>query len=1383
MPVEKNTVAISIYGHSIRALVDTGASISCVSSDLIPKLGINPSQLSPSNVRDAVAVGGERHASLGAISLPISFDGPLISHTFHVFQSFNHPLILGLDFLNQNDGIFNAENCTLYLRDPDDNTAFSIDTNTGFARVLNTTSIPPNSVVSVQVFITNIPKHKTVLLEPCAQLPQCSLAGAKCLVENTGKAFMQIINPSNKPIRLNATTPIASASIVNEKTIYSLDTPLTISKQNTNSQSKDPIHFDLQHTSLSDVEKDLLTSFLSKHRAVFATDLHELGEAKTQPHRIDTGDAHPIRQRFYRQSPHVNAEMNRQIEEMLSTGIIEESSSMWQSPVVMVKKKNGQLRFAVDYRKLNAVTKQFTFPLPRLEDVFDTIGSSQAKLFSTLDLASGFWQIPMDSDTKHKSAFVTPSGVYQWKRMPFGLVNAPASFQALMTQVLRGLNWKTCLVYVDDILVFSNSFKEHLQHLEQIFTRLTEAGLTLKPSKCAFALSSVKYLGHVLTKDGVQVDVSKTDTVRSFPIPRNQKELRSFLGLCNYYRKFVKGYSRITNPLTALLCKDTPFTWTEECQSAFDKLRTALTTSPVLAYPDHNKPFTLTTDASGSAIGYILGQTDSTGIERVIAYGGRSLNQHERKYPVSEKEGLAIVEGIKTYHVYLASQPFKIFTDHAALKWLNNVKHSTGRLARWAVLLQGYKYEIHYKPGKKNEVADALSRRPYPETSESLPESEDVIPSADVSSLESNKVFYETTFFYKRSEDSIVSETTSHTACVCAIDTNPSIAELQQDCPDFGPMYKYFKNDELPSEKSNREKLLSESNFYVFLDNVLYHYYQPRSKRARHPDNYVKQLAVPRCLREDVLRSYHDSLAGGAHFGFERTYRAIQLKYYWPGMYQNVADYVRSCDQCQCAKKSTQNTHAPLVNMPVTKPFNRIHMDILGPVTKTSKGHKYILLVVDSFSIWPEAFPLKTQDSKEIATVLFREIFARYGAPRTLITDRGQNFMSKLVTAVCELFQVTRHHTSSYHPQTNAACERMNSTIAQCIRTYINEDQDNWTELLPGILMALRMSPSTQSSDLSPHQILFGSEMELPFDTSVIPKDGMNQDAKTHVENLIKHLKVVENIATDNIRNAQQRQKAQYDKTAVNKEFRVGEWVLLHNTKVRKGLSPKFTKPWDGPFYIARQGSNNTYKIIRCSNNKALKSHIHANRLKPYNNPAHRQHLDPPPDAEIIDDTHLPPDNYANEQHVNPNPNNIQDATANNDATQPLQAPGDQPPTPTQPNNSGAPNPVPPDAPQGKNSSQPPSSQPEIHPPDALTGEDTQPTPSQTSDDNIGYVEKLIRYRYQKGKKYFLVKWIGYREKTWEPEDNINPALIQKYLIDKTQTGQARKRKKRSCFN
>lgn len=375
----------------------------------------------------------------------------------------------------------------------------------------------------------------------------------------------------------------------------------------------------------------------------------------------------------------------------------------------MVRKKNGQLRIAVDYRKLNAFTKQFAFLLLCLEDVFDTIWTTQA-IFFTLDHASGFWQLPMDEETKQKSAFITP--VYQWMRIPFGLVNAPASFQALMKHVLQELDWKTCLVCVNDILIFSNSFNNHLRYLDDIFRRLQSAGLTLKPSKCYFSLPEVKYFWHVLTKDGVKADVSKTDAVQSFPTPKNQKELGSFLGLCNYNRRFVKGYSKITSPITILLSKDEEYVLTDKCQIAFNRLKTALTIPPVLAHPDQTWQFTFTTDASGTAIGYILGQKDIHGRERVIVYGGRSLNKHERKYPISERERLAIIEGIKS----LCVPSYKIYTDHAALKWLQNVEQSTGRLARWAKLLQGYSYEILFKAGKKNEVADALSRRTYPET-------------------------------------------------------------------------------------------------------------------------------------------------------------------------------------------------------------------------------------------------------------------------------------------------------------------------------------------------------------------------------------------------------------------------------------------------------------------------------------------------------------------------------------------------------------------------------------------------------------------------------------------------------------------------------------------
>ena len=273
-----------------------------------------------------------------------------------------------------------------------------------------------------------------------------------------------------------------------------------------------------------------------------------------------------------------------------------------------------------------------SFPLPRLECVFDTIGESQAQIFSSIDLFSGFWQIKMDEDTSHKAAFITRNGVYEWLRLPFGLNNSPISFQMIMTQVLRGLNWKFVLVYVDDTLVFSKDFEQHLNHLEQVFNRLRDSNLTLKPSKCEFAMKEVKYLGHIISKHGVQVNPSKTDAISSFPVPKTQKQVKSFLGMCGFYRKFVESYSKIAAPLNMLLKKEyeKKIFWSAECQDSFDKLKQALLSAPILAYPDMNKPFMLTCDASKTAIGFVLGQMDSQGREHVIAYGGRSLSKAEQ---------------------------------------------------------------------------------------------------------------------------------------------------------------------------------------------------------------------------------------------------------------------------------------------------------------------------------------------------------------------------------------------------------------------------------------------------------------------------------------------------------------------------------------------------------------------------------------------------------------------------------------------------------------------------------------------------------------------------------------------------------------------------------
>ena len=333
----------------------------------------------------------------------------------------------------------------------------------------------------------------------------------------------------------------------------------------------------------------------------------EIGKTSLYKHKIETVQgAKPVRKQFYRTSPEASKEIRKHVDEMLQNDIIQPSNSKWHSPVVLVKKKNGQTRFACDYRALNKITVPMSFPLPHIETVFDSIGDAKAQIFTNLDFKSAFWQVEMSQGSRHKAAFITQEGVYEWKRMPFGLMNAPISFQTLMSGVLRELSFKSVLVYIDDVLIYSRDFDSHLKDLSLVFQRLRQAGLTLEPSKCHFAVKQLKFLGHVISKNGVEVDPEKTRIVSEFPVPRKQKHVRSFLGMANYYRRFIQNFSKIASPLYALLKKDIPFKWTESCQNSFDKLKNALLSAPILSYPDPVKKFVLTCDASDNAIGYYL---------------------------------------------------------------------------------------------------------------------------------------------------------------------------------------------------------------------------------------------------------------------------------------------------------------------------------------------------------------------------------------------------------------------------------------------------------------------------------------------------------------------------------------------------------------------------------------------------------------------------------------------------------------------------------------------------------------------------------------------------------------------------------------------------------
>jgi hypothetical protein len=447
---------------------------------------------------------------------------------------------------------------------------------------------------------------------------------------------------------------------------------------------------------------------MKEYEDIFVKDKKELGRTGITKHKIDTGNHEPIKQRAYRAIGERRKVIEEETRKMKERDVIEDGYGPWASPVVLIPKKNGEIRFCIDYRKLNGITKKDNHPLPRIDDMLDTFNGSE--WFTTLDLASGYWQVEMNKEDKEKTAFITHEGLYQWKVMPFGLCNAPATFQRLMHKVLGNLIYTKAPVYIDDINVHSKSFNQHIEDLREVFGKLRKAKLKLRPDKCNFCYREIKFLGHIVGKDGIKVDQDKIKKVREFPKPENVSELRGFVGLASYYRKFIKDFSKITKPLTKLFQKDLEYVWRKEQEESFEALKEKLTTAPVLAYPDFEKEFTLYTDASGYALGAVLSQKGEDGKERVIEYASKGLTKAEQNYSTTELECYAIVWAIEEkFHHYLINKKFKVVTDHYALKWLqtNALK---GRRARWILKLQPYDFEIIHKEGRKHKNADALSR-------------------------------------------------------------------------------------------------------------------------------------------------------------------------------------------------------------------------------------------------------------------------------------------------------------------------------------------------------------------------------------------------------------------------------------------------------------------------------------------------------------------------------------------------------------------------------------------------------------------------------------------------------------------------------------------------
>ncbi|GBN45947.1 Retrovirus-related Pol polyprotein from transposon 297 [Araneus ventricosus] len=693
----------SICGIPCLMLVDTGANVTLVRTDLAQKLKGNFIYTAPNiSLKTATGEKAEIHGKLDAT---IECGSRKFQHKIYV-ADITDPCILGLDFLQKFNFMVDLEKNEIRTGGEEIPLFSASAENSKLCSVLakEKTIIPARSECLIQGVPEASGKFRYAVTDFPSQVSQKGVLVAATLVDLKKEAIpVRVLNLDHKPKTIDKGAVIATR----EPVVDIVARPQEFSE----SLRLPSILENLE--GLNEEQRTAVKELLQEFQNLFSTSDSDVGRCNMTQHRINTGNHPPIKQYPRRLPLAKKEEAERLVKEMVDNGIIEESSGPWASPIVLVKKKDWSTRFCVDYRKLNEITIKDSYPLPRIDDTLDALNGSQ--WFSTLDLKSGYWQVEIQPEDKEKTAFTTGQGLWQFKVMPFGLCNTPATFERLMETVLRGLTSEACLVYLDDIIIVGRTFQEHLNNIRKVFQRLQKANLKLSPKKCRFFRKEVSYLGHIISADGVKTDPEKTKAVVDWPRPETVHDLRSFLGLCTYYRRFVRNFSAIARPLHKLTEARSNFNWTEECEKSFNNLKQALITSPVLTYPRTDKEFILDTDASNEGIGAVLSQKIGNE-ECVIAYFSKSLGKPERNYCVTRKELLAIVKSIEHFHHYLYGRKFLLRTDHASLRCLLNFREPEGQIARWIQRLQEYDFEIQHRKGTSHGNADALSRRPCKES-------------------------------------------------------------------------------------------------------------------------------------------------------------------------------------------------------------------------------------------------------------------------------------------------------------------------------------------------------------------------------------------------------------------------------------------------------------------------------------------------------------------------------------------------------------------------------------------------------------------------------------------------------------------------------------------
>lgn len=906
---------------------------------------------------------------------------------------------------------------------------------------------------------------------------------------------------------------------------------------------------DDEGTHLNPAERNALAEVLVKHVQVF-----EAGGGPTPyaEHRIETGNHPPIAVPPYRLNPTKKELMKQEIDKMLDDDVIEECESAWCSPALMVPKPDGSIRFCVDYRRVNAITKSDAYPMPRIDELLQS--TKRNCFMSSLDLRSSYWQVSVQESDRDKTAFVCPLGTYRFKKMPFGLKNAPATFQRLIDRLrsCAALKDVTVLAYLDDLLVISEGFHQHLQDLDMVLNRLKEFNLHVNRKKCAFARENVRYLGHVITQEGISADPQKISAVLEMKEPTNLKHLRTFLQTCSWFRKFIPNFSKVAEPLTRLTRKSQVWIWGPEQSQAFNDLKQLLTSAPVLVQPDFNSPFILRTDASNYALGAVLLQGEGNHQERPIEYASRLLNNAERNYSTTEREALAVVWAVERFRAYLDGQPVVIGSDHQPLRWLLSLKSPTGRLVRWALKLQSFDIKFEYTPGKSNVIADTLSRP-------------------------------------------ICSSETRDSCGICSIICDlpaKSTDQLRQEQLSDPEVMKIVKELEGTDEVASRRW---NERGYLINRGVLYRH---------NPDSESEspQLVIPADQVISILKELHDSSLAG-HPGIDRTYYKVAQLYYFTGMRRIITDYVKACIHCQRYKASNAKPSG-LLQTPVMNQRNEVlAIDLFGPLPEGDQGERWILLVEDTATRWTELYALKDATADACARILMEEYFMRFGLPRRVISDNGVQFVSAVMRQCMSVLGIKQSLVPLYHPEANPA-ERKNRDLKQMLAQLVEEDHTSWPTKLSLIRFALN-GAKCRTTGITPAYLTFAREMRSPTEVThdiraILDKNNFVPQITPYLRKFIDSLSAIR----ERVEIQQDKTKEYADQSRRPAEnFQVGNLVLLKShvlSSALKNITAKFAPRRDGPYKIVEKVSPTTYTLSHVSQPSEILGKYHIQDLTPY---------------------------------------------------------------------------------------------------------------------------------------------------------------------------------------